>query len=243
MPLIGIPCAVYQRPHPYPLVHGNHITYIRALENVGGAPLLIPLLEDERLLRKIWDQLDGLLLAGGSDVDPAWYGQAPHAQLGEVDQQQDRVELQLCRWALAEGKPILAICRGIQVLNVAAGGTLYQHLPDQYSSAVNHEESREQQQRALHTHSLELLPDSRLAQLLDATQLMVNSLHHQAICDLAAPLQAVGWSDDRLIEAVESATNQWVIGVQCHPEELMPQWEAVFAQFVRAAAEWRTLYV
>jgi putative glutamine amidotransferase len=245
IPIIGIPCASYDvRPVPYPLIHGNNETYIRAVEQVGGAPLLVPLAQSEQALRAIFERLDGLLLAGGIDVDPARYGEEPHPQLGQVNREQDRVEFLLIEWARAAQMPIFAICRGIQVLNVAYGGTLWQDIPAQLESDHNHSASFQQNQRDLQSHQLKLLPDSRLVGYIGASELPINTMHHQAIKDLAPGLRAVGWSDDGLVEAVESPDEPWVVGVQCHPEELVKgadgRWGGVFAAFVAASAAWRT---
>lgn len=244
IPVIGIPCASYDlRPVPYPLIHGNNETYIRAIEQVGGGPLLLPLVQSERALRAAFGRLDGLLLAGGVDVDPARYGEEPHPQLGAVNREQDRVEFLLIEWARAAQMPIFAICRGFQVLNVAYGGTLYQDIQAQLDSEHNHAESFEQQQRDLQTHRLKLLADSRLGGYLGADEIPINTLHHQAIKGLGGGLRAVGWADDGIIEAVESPEEPWVVGVQCHPEELVKgadgRWGGVFAGFVAAAAAWR----
>ena len=132
LPIIGIPCATYARPHPYPLAHGNNETYIRAVEVAGGVPLLIPLVQHEATLLAAFQAVDGLLFAGGVDLDPAYYSEEPHPALGSVNREQDRVEMQLLAWAKQFHKPVFAICRGFQLLNVAYGGTLYQDFPSQY---------------------------------------------------------------------------------------------------------------
>ncbi len=243
LPLIGIPCATYERAYPYPLAHGNNETYIRAVEQAGGAPILIPLLQDEQALRAIFAQLDGLVFAGGVDIDPALYGEAPHPKLGRVNPEQDRVEFKLFEWARASQMPVFAICRGLQVMNVVYGGTLYQDIDTQLPSDHNHLESFDQQERDLQSHRLDLLPGSRLVEYLGSSSIPINTLHHQAIKALGADLRAVGWSDDGLIEAIESTTEPWSIGVQCHPEELVKgkdgRWGDVFAAFVGAALAWR----
>ena len=243
LPIIGIPCASYDvRPVPYPLIHGNNDTYIHAVEQTGGVPFLIPLLRNEHALRAAFEQLDGLLLAGGVDVDPARYGEAPHPNLGSVNAEQDRVEFLLTEWARAAQMPIFAICRGLQVLNVAYGGTLYQDLPSQYDTKHNHSESVIRKQRDHQSHRLDITPTSKLGQYMGVESLPINTLHHQAIKDLAPGLRAVGWAEDGIIEAIESPNEPWVIGVQCHPEELVKgvdgRWGGVFAGFVHAASAW-----
>lgn len=243
LPIIAIPCATYARPHPYPLAHGNNETYIRAVERLGGAPMLIPLLHDDGALRALFAQADGVLFAGGADLDPAHYGEQPHEKLGTVNPLQDAVELKLLGWAREARMPVFAICRGFQLLNVGYGGTLYQDLPSQHPGGHNHLESFDQNIRELQTHAMSLDPGTRLGEWLQSSEIPVNTLHHQAIKDLAPDLKAVGWSDDGLIEAVESVTEPWVVGVQCHPEELVKgadaRWEQVFQAFIAAAREWR----
>lgn len=239
LPIIGIPCATYARPHPYPLAHGNNETYIRAVEVAGGVPLLIPLVQHEATLLAAFQAVDGLLFAGGVDLDPAYYSEEPHPALGSVNHEQDRVEMQLLAWAKQFHKPVFAICRGFQLLNVAYGGTLYQDLPSQYQPNLNHDESFTRQQRDLPAHGLRLANDSKLAELLGTTPFAVNTMHHQGVKDLGNELQAVGWSDDGLIEAVEDPQRPWVVGVQCHPEEMVRgedlRWQAIFKAFVEAA--------
>ena len=130
LPFIGIPTHNERsKEDKFPPRYAMSQSYTWAVEEVGGAPFLVPLLQDKNTLRTLYDQMDGLLLAGGGDLDPARYGEAPHPNLLDVDVLRDRVETIMTQWALAEGKPLLAICRGVQMLNVTAGGTLYQDLP------------------------------------------------------------------------------------------------------------------
>src|SRR5690606_20582723 len=131
IPSIGITCGSLSDRDWCPPFVGHRKTYIDAVAAAGGAPFLIPLVEDEAVLRALYERIDGLLLAGGGDVEPRHYGEEPIPALGSVDPLRDRVELTLARWAVAEGKPVLGICRGIQVLNVALGGSLYQDIPSQ----------------------------------------------------------------------------------------------------------------
>jgi putative glutamine amidotransferase len=242
-PYIGIPCGIYPNPAAWaPRLYGINQTYIHAVEAAGGVPLLIPLLAEEPALAALFALLDGLLLAGGDDVDPQHYGEQPHPRLGKVHPERDRVELLLLRWAQEREMPVLGICRGFQVLNVGLGGTLFQDLPSQLPG-TNHAASTEQREPGYLAHRLSLAPASRLAAALRAIDLKVNTRHHQGIKDLAEPLRATGWSDDGLVEAVESAGPGWVVGVQCHPEDLVvgdeERWPGLFRSFVRACAAWR----
>ncbi len=215
---------------------GQNRSYVRALSGAGAAPLLIPHVTDPTRLRALYDRLDGLLLPGGGDVDPARYGQAPHEKTANVAPERDEVELALARWAVAEGKPLLAICRGIQVLDVALGGTLYQDIEAQVPGAGKHDwyPGHPRDKRA---HHVTISPDSRLASILGATEYAANSLHHQAIQDVAPNLTVVARAPDGLVEAVEIDDHPFALGVQWHPEELAPadrRAQALLAAFVKA---------
>ncbi|NWF79594.1 MAG: gamma-glutamyl-gamma-aminobutyrate hydrolase family protein [Chloroflexi bacterium] len=237
-PLIGISCGTFHDRDWCPPSFGHRQTYVDAVLRAGGAPMLIPPVQDELILRELFSRLDGLLLAGGGDIEPARYGAEPHENLGTVDPLRDSAELPMARWAVAEGKPVLGICRGIQVLNVALGGTLYQDLPSQVGGNLAHNLSYEREDWTLLAHDLRLAPDSRLRQLLGVERLLVNSLHHQAVREIAPGLRAVAWAADGVIEAVEGVGEGFVLGVQCHPEALQggadPRWQAVFAAFVQS---------
>ncbi len=237
-PLIGISCGTFHDRDWCPPSFGHRQTYVDAVLRAGGAPMLIPPVQDELILRELFSRLDGLLLAGGGDIEPARYGAEPHENLGTVDPLRDSAELPMARWAIAEGKPVLGICRGIQVINVALGGTLYQDLPSQVDGNLAHNLSYEREDWTLLAHELRLAPDSRLRQLLGVERLLVNSLHHQAVREVAPGLRAVGWAPDGVIEAVEGVGEGFVLGVQCHPEALQggadPRWQAVFTAFVQS---------
>jgi putative glutamine amidotransferase len=235
-PTIGITCgSMIDRDWCPPFV-GHRKTYIDAVAAAGGAPFLIPLVDDEEVLRTLYERLDGLLLAGGGDIEPHHYGEPPHPQLGTVDTLRDRVELPLARWAVADGKPVLGICRGIQLLNVAMGGTLYQDIPSQLGGVPVHNASFASQNWGHMAHDLRLDPQSHLARLFGATMLPTNSLHHQSLKAVAPGLRPVGWAPDGVVEAVEGANGHFLIGVQCHPEALQaeadPRWQALFRRFV-----------
>jgi putative glutamine amidotransferase len=202
-------------------------------------PVLIPAVADESGLRRVYDRLDGLLLAGGGDVDPALYGESPHPATKYVAPERDEVELVLTRWALDDRLPILAICRGVQVLNVAAGGTLYQDVSDQLPSALKHD-YHPGYPRTLTPHSVAPVPGSRLADLLLDPLIPVNSLHHQGIRDLARGLVASAHATDGLIEGVEHGAHPFALGVQWHPEELVEEdrrMRRLFEAFVEAALQ------
>jgi putative glutamine amidotransferase len=209
----------------------------------GGAPILIPPVQDEATLRVLYERLDGVLLAGGGDIAPTLYGAEPHAKLGLLDPLRDSAELPMARWAMADGKPILGICRGVQVLNVALGGTLYQDLPTEVPSELQHNQSYEREDWTHLAHEIVVAPNSRLAQALGADRLPTNSLHHQSVRDIAIGLRAVAWAPDGVVEALEGVGEAFVVGVQCHPEALQgetdPRWQGLFAAFVASSMRYR----
>jgi putative glutamine amidotransferase len=242
-PLIGVPTGreKSQRFFGLPLYIMNQ-TYVRTLENLGALPVLIPLQMSEATLHGIFARLDGLLLPGGEDVDPGAYGAERHPQLGSTDKERDRTELLLTGWAVAAGMPVLGVCRGAQVLNVACGGTLYQDLHSERPDLQKHDYFPPIFERFRISHRVEIAHDSRLAEALGDVH-EVNSMHHQGIDRLGAGLRAVAVAEDGLVEAVEVPDLPFVVGVQWHPEELAktdPHSGRLFYDFVRAAAsEWR----
>jgi putative glutamine amidotransferase len=198
---------------------GQNQTYVDALIRAGAAPLLIPNLTDQALLHTFYERLDGVLLSGGDDVDPRHYGEDRHEKCGTITPERDATELPLTRWAIEDGKPLLGICRGIQVLNVALGGTLYQDIQAQVPGAGRHDWHRGYP-RNHPAHVVEIPAQARLAHLLGTTSLPVNSLHHQAVKDVAPGLTPAGRAPDGIVEAVEAEDHPFAIGVQWHPEEL-----------------------
>jgi len=213
-------------------------TYVHAVHQAGGAPVILPPMLAEADWTALLGRLEGLLLSGGEDLHPRQYGQPPEAWLGGVDETRDTSELGLIRAALEMRKPIFAICRGIQVLNVALGGTLYQDLAAQVPGALDHAflMSRSLDQSI---HPVTLEADSALVRLLGGVTFAVNSAHHQSIQTPGAGLRVVGRAPDGVIEAVELADYPFCIGVQWHPEALVrsdPAMAALFAALVEAAS-------
>lgn len=197
--------------------------YVEVLRAAGGVPWVIPLLShDPDTLHEIFSRLDGVLLTGGADVDPARYGEPKLPVCGYIDPDRDAVELALLHHAEQHRLPVLAVCRGIQILNVAGGGTLYQDIPTQVPAALKHDHFTNPQQpsRKLLSHEVTMKPGTRLHGLLGAAVVSVNSMHHQAIKELAPGLTATAYAPDGVIEAVESAGDRFVLAVQWHPEEL-----------------------
>jgi putative glutamine amidotransferase len=187
--------------------------YVRALALAGLVPLIVPPILDPEEACAVLDRVHGLVLSGGEDVDPARYGARPHPKLGETDGSRDALELGLIAAARARRLPILAICRGIQILNVALGGTLYQDLPSERRGAIDHADTRSR-------HAVRVEPGSLLHRTLATLEASVNSRHHQAIRDLAPSLVATAWAPDGLIEAAEPRDGEpWTLAVQWHPED------------------------
>jgi putative glutamine amidotransferase len=235
-PLIGISCGTFHDRAWCPPSFGHRKTYVDAIVRAGGAPVLLPPLEDATTLRGLYERLDGVVFSGGGDIDPIHYGHHSHEKLGMIDPLRDGAEIPMARWAIEDGKPILGICRGLQVINVAMGGTLFQDIPSQIATELHHNASYEHEDWTYLAHELTLAPDSQLAQLLGTEQMLVNSLHHQSLRTVADGLRPVAWAPDGVVEAVESRSEQFIIGVQCHPEALQGQtdtrWQEMFAAFV-----------
>ncbi len=218
--------------------------YVRVLTSADAIPWLVPLLQgDENTLRAIYDRLDGVFLTGGVDVDPSCYREERHPLCGATDPARDWTELRLVRWAVEDGKPVLGVCRGIQLLNVAVGGTLYQDVSAQHPQAIKHDYfpaggfARDQL-----THTVRVAARSRLAGILGAAEVAVNSMHHQGIKALAPALTATAFAPDGLIEAVEGGNGQFLVGVQWHPEELAQRdapMNRLFTAFLEAAGSYR----
>ena len=210
------------------------------LSSLGAVPWLIPLLpSDEATLRAVYDRLDGLFLTGGVDVDPSRYGEPKHEKCGPTDPDRDAVELRLVRWAVTDHKPLLAVCRGFQVLNVACGGTLFQDVGSQYPAAIKHDyfpQPGGTPGRDYLAHEVRVRPDTRLDRSLAAERVPVNSMHHQGIKALAPGLVPSAWAPDGLIEGFEGANGQYLVGVQWHPEELTARdgQRRLFTEFLAA---------
>ncbi len=243
-PIIGIPVG-YTRADQSSL--GLPDGYSKALLAAGGTPVLIPPMP-ERHLDGVFALLHGLLLAGGGDVAPTEYGETDGGRCIYLDRRRDTLEIALTRWALAERKPILGICRGIQTLNVAAGGTLHQDIPTAFPQGLSHRTDSSLPRGTL-AHPVCIARGSRLADALGVVQtagcdpqIQVNSRHHQAVKDVADGFVATGHAPDGMIEAIEASPRPcgFALGVQWHPENLYAQDEAtrrLFATFVDACAQ------
>ena len=234
LPLVAVPLRPEAR-DGVPLRMFQNRVYIETIEAAGAAVVAVPLPADPDRLRAVYDLCDAVCLTGGPDVAPALYGEQTREDCNvETAPEMDQVDLTLARWAVAEEKPLLAICRGMQVLNVALGGTLWQDLGRQFAGALAHH--HEPRQEVI--HPIELVAASRMRDIAGAPTVAVNSVHHQGLRDVAADLQVTAHSPDGLAEAVEHAHHPFAVGVQCHPEELRAQhpWAArLFQEFVASS--------
>ena len=243
-PRIGITTSTLERTPEGALrtSAATHLVYAQCIYDAGGLPLLLPNLPAADAA-EVLASLDGLLLSGGGDIDPAFWGEAPHPALGSVDPGRDHFEYALVRAAQQRGLPVLGICRGIQMLAVAAGGTIWQDIPAQLPDSLPHQQTAPRHQPS---HRVTLAPGSRLARILlpapaDSAaplHIDVNSFHHQAARSCATIFSAMAWSDDGLIEGIAAADDWFALGVQWHPEEMAatdPRQARLFTALIEAA--------
>jgi len=241
-PLIGITCSrltggawgMYSLGHFMDYALSD---YSQAILHAGGAPVIVPAAQDRKSLTRILSALQGLILSGGPDVHPRRYGEEPLAGLGEVDEALDHMELLAAELAIEKNLPLLGICRGIQVLNVALGGTLYQDISSQVPESICHTPKAD---KAVNTHTVHIEPGIRLRRIFGKPEIWVNGKHHQALKALGAGLVVAARAKDGVIEAVELAGKRFAVGVQWHPEGTWRddlQSKKLFRSFVRAAGE------
>jgi putative glutamine amidotransferase len=190
---------------------------VTALESAGLIPLIVPPLSRASAAAVILDSVSGLVLTGGEDVDPARYGEKRHEKIRSINAARDATEIALIEEAKARGKPVLAICRGIQILNVALGGTLVQDIPSQLDTKIAHDEDSPRNSRS---HDISIEPGSLIAKAVGTEHCTVNSFHHQSVKRVADGMRVTARSPDGVIEGLESTDDWWVIAVQWHPEEM-----------------------
>ncbi|CEK18953.1 gamma-glutamyl-gamma-aminobutyrate hydrolase family protein [Chthonomonas calidirosea] len=237
--VVGITCGITEATETSGPRHVLNDAYVRAIEEAGGIPIVLPSLSlpSPETWMGYLDAIDGLLLTGGADIDPTFYGQPRHEKLGEVQPVRDATEIPLVQKAIERDLPIFGICRGIQTLNVALGGTLYQDLPSEFPSEIHHRQTDLGYRRSDFSHSITIEPDSRLAAIVGCTEMPVNSLHHQAVRDVAPGLRVVARAPDGVIEGLESDRHHFILAVQFHPEETAvhdPRSKRLFEAFLAA---------
>jgi putative glutamine amidotransferase len=215
-------------------------TYIQAVLDAGGTPLLIPNNMPDEALHTLPSRLDGLLLTGGGDIDPERYGGQPHLRVYSVDPSRDRTEIFLLQEAIKNELPFLGICRGIQVINVACGGTLYEDIADQHPGALKHDCYPDWPRDHL-AHEVDIDPHSHLAQILSQTTTKVNSLHHQTVRQISADLRVTAHAPDGIVEALELPGYPFGLAVQWHPECLQAHtpMRLLFRAFTSSASQYR----
>ena len=196
---------------------GCSIAYVRSVMRAGGAPILLPVVDDPAAIASMMRSIDGLLLSGGGDIDARVYGEQPHPSNKLQDHARDKMELEAICMAIEMGIPIFGICRGIQTLNVALGGTLVQDIPTQVTNACAH---YVREGNAANAHEIDIDESSLLERVLATGRTSVNSRHHQAVRDLGEGLQVNCTSRDGVIEGIEAADGRPILAVQCHPEDL-----------------------
>ncbi len=244
-PLIGITSGeVVNKEHPWtPYVFGQSHTYCEAVVAAGGIPVILPFMEDINDINQLVSTLDGLMLAGGNDVDPALYHQAP-SDANEVSPARDAWEVKLMTEAEKHNIPILAICRGMQLLNVVRSGSLYQDINKEVRDAQSHSSSDEAKDIEHFAHTLHIEKHSKLEGILGDSSIRTNSHHHQAIKLLGNNLVVNARAEDGIIEGVEDPGAEYIVGVQSHPESLFQRvetgWKKLFASHIEAATNYRT---
>jgi putative glutamine amidotransferase len=209
--------------------------YTQAIIRAGGIPLILPANLPPTQMSDLLPRLDGILFSGGDDVNPGLYGESPIPETKKILDERDELEAALLNSAMKENKPVLGICRGLQMINVALGGSLYQHILTQHPVAIQHDRHDDLREK-LH-HTVKISPGSHFAKILGTPEIKVNTLHHQGIRQLSTKLQSCGvCAQDGLIEAVEISDHPFFLAVQWHPEELadLPEHFVIFQAFVKA---------
>ncbi len=238
-PIIGL--LTYQKKAAERARHvvGIMPSYIEAVRLAGGIPILLPLLLDEGETQATIQRVDGILMPGGGDVEPRHYNGTHHPTMYSIDPIRDEFEIKAVRYAVQQEKPIFAICRGIQVFNVALGGTLWEDVHSMLPNAIKHDYYKHHSRNHL-AHTVDVEPNSCLAYHLQSTQVQVNSLHHQGVKELAKEARVTAVAPDGLIEAIEIPGHPFALGVQWHPENLVqddPAMLRLFKGLVTAAQQ------
>ena len=216
-PVIGINSSrviKHETAYSHSVIESLSNDYVESVIKAGGVPVILPILSDEESIRRQIELLDGVILSGGVDINPLLYNEEPSPKLGYIFPDKDTFDLLIVKIACELNKPILAICRGHQILNIAFGGTLYQDLSDMEGCYIKHQQ---QTKDGAATHTIDITPNSILHSILGSS-IVTNTFHHQAIKDLAPGFKVTAYSKDNVIEAIEQCDKKFVVGVQFHPE-------------------------
>lgn len=238
-PIIGILCDIdkdAKKDSPRYFVKSN---YVSAIREAGGVPLIIPPLKDENDLTKSLNLIDGLLIPGGDDIDPKYFNEKPHPSITLTDPEIMEFQLEFCRKAIGKDLPVFGICAGHQIINIACGGNIYQDIPSQYSNPIKHKRDEDEKQDP--THNIKIERSTKLYNIFQKDEILVNSTHHQALRDIAEGFIVTARSEDEIIEAIESKKHNFVIGVQWHPENLYKE-DKLFLKLFEQMVYESTLY-
>jgi len=235
-PLIGITAGeIVNKDEPWaPVTHGQSVAYVDAIVHAGGIPIILPLVDDETINRQMFERCDAILFAGGNDIDPELFGESIHSSVTDVSRLRDSVEMRFMRWTLEQCRPMLGICRGMELLNIACGGTLHQDIAGALPDASDHNASTAAKDIEHVAHRLRIDERSRLAKLLEVTTIGANTHHHQAIHEIGEGLRSVAWAEDNIVEAIESTDGRFAIGIQSHPESMEARAEVAWARLFKA---------
>lgn len=228
-PIVGISCSYDYNGHGYNLA----ADYVQAIEAAGGLPVILPYLKNSFAIKELLKRIDALLLTGGGDVDPIFFGEEPFIGTGAISPARDIFEIELTSMAIDLAYPVLGICRGIQVLNIVAGGTIHQDLHLAVDMPLKH---KQEAPSWYPTHQIGILPNTKLADILGVNEIRVNSFHHQSVAQVAPGFVVSAESHDGVIEAIENTQAKFLLGVQWHPEHLWMKNEKflnLFTYFIR----------
>ena len=229
-PLIGISLG-------YGTKNSVNSVYVESVLRNGGVPYLLPVTDDVELLRQIMAELDGIILTGGEDITPFFYGEEKHPKLEDLNSKRDLYDLTLFKLATDRNVPVLGICRGLQLINVAMGGTLYQDIPTEHPSEVNHRPGHSEV-----AHDVNLVSGSVVSELMGQSRIQVNSKHHQGIEKLAPGLKVTGWSPDSIPEIVEAYPIRSIMAVQFHPEDFAGKGDAQMGKLFKHLVDKAEVY-
>lgn len=231
-PIIGVTTSL-QDENLITLSHDNVDSIVKA----GGVPVILPNLVDSEHIERVANSIDGLLVTGGGDIDPTLFGEEPHPNLGSITPTRDEFEIAIIKKMMEQDKPVLAICRGCQILNIAAGGDMYQDIYNQTDKPLLQHTQKAPRHHG--SHFVDVKEGSLLYQITQSNRLKVNSFHHQAVRHVAQGFQESGTASDGIIEALESVEHSFIIGVQWHPECMVKNGDTpsndIFAKFVEAS--------